>query len=53
VSTPNIKGEQLIRYPVEVTRLLQLPLKKEGTAPGEKQVRIAMKKRMAAQLTLC
>jgi hypothetical protein len=48
VSPPNTKGEQLVRYPVEVTRLLQLPLKVGCSGPGDKQARIAMKKRMAA-----
>jgi hypothetical protein len=51
VSPPNTKGEQLVRYPVEVTRLLQLPLTVGCGAPGDKQARIAMKKRMASQLT--
>jgi hypothetical protein len=51
LSSPNTKGEQLVRYPVEVTRLLQLPLIVGCSTPGDKQARIAMKKRI--ELTFC
>jgi hypothetical protein len=53
VGTPNSKGEQIVAYPVEVTRLLQLPLNKHTEASKqEKKERTAMKKRMSAQLNL-
>ncbi len=53
VGTPNSKGEQIVTYPVDVTRLLQLPLDKNTkTSKQEKRERTATKKRMSAQLNL-
>ena len=53
IGTPNAKGEQILTYPVEVTRLLQLPLdKNEPCTKDEKRARTAMKKRLSAQLNL-
>jgi hypothetical protein len=47
--TPNEQGSMAINYPVSTTEALQLPLKNEAsTVP--KKVRLAMKKRMSAQL---
>jgi hypothetical protein len=50
--TPNSKGEQIVAYPVEVTRLLQLPLNDTEASKQEKKERTAMKKRMSAQLNM-
>jgi hypothetical protein len=53
VGTLNSKGEQIVAYLIEVTRLLQLPLHKHTKASKqEKKERTAMKKRMSAQLNL-
>jgi hypothetical protein len=49
VTPPTPKGVQHVRYPVEVTHLLQLPLNKGGSNQVEKLARIAMKKKMAGQ----
>jgi hypothetical protein len=52
VTPPTPKGVQHVRYPVEVTHLLQLPLNKGRSNQVEKLARIAMKKKMAGQLHL-
>jgi hypothetical protein len=46
---PNEQGSMVVNCPVSMTEALQLPLKNEAsTIP--KKVRLAMKKRMSAQL---
>jgi hypothetical protein len=51
VGTPDEKGFQIISYPVHVTQALQLPLKNDPVIV-DKKVRLATKKRCAAQLYL-
>jgi hypothetical protein len=51
VGTPDDKGCQIISYPVHVTQALQIPLKND-TVVVAKEVRLATKKRFAAQLYL-
>ncbi len=49
VGTPNEQGQMAVCYPPATTEALQLPLKDEiPTVP--KKTRLAMKKRMSAQL---
>ena len=49
VGTPNELGHMALCYPVATTEALQLPLRNE-TPCVPKKTRIAMKKRMSAQL---
>jgi hypothetical protein len=49
VGTPNEQGSMVVNYPVATTEALQLPLKNEASTISKK-VRLAMKKRMSAQL---
>jgi hypothetical protein len=51
VGTPDDKGWQIISYPVRVTQALQIPLKNDPVVVA-KEVRLATKKRFAAQLYL-
>jgi hypothetical protein len=51
VGTPDEKGFQIISYPVHVTQALQIPLKNDPVVV-DKKVRLATKKRCAAQLYL-
>jgi hypothetical protein len=49
VGTPNDQGVMAVRYPVAMTDALQIPLK-DDTVRVPKKSRLAMKKRMSAQL---
>jgi hypothetical protein len=52
ITPADAKGQQYLRYPEQVTKLMQLPLPEEPDRGRNKSDRAAMKKRMYAQLEL-
>ena len=52
ITPADAKGQQYLRYPEQVTKLMQLPLPEEPDRGHNKRDRAAMKKRMYAQLEL-
>jgi hypothetical protein len=52
ITPADAKGQQYLRYPKQVTKLMQLQLPEEPDRGRNKSDRAAMKKRMYAQLEL-